>query len=223
MRKVLLLSLIILVISGCKNSAPDYSGNEKMTTEDFLKAFHELHLPVNISDTSLQQFADTIIINKAVFTEFIPDSSLNRLTQKLSGDIIIHPAGIIHRKEKDFLLATLSSKLTGEKQSKKIQLAVFALNDKHTFLADFPLLNNYENDAYNHSVSITEEPTFILKKEKISANNKSLYSRNGFTLNTASNSFTEILHDSNEDTAKNNEIINPIDTLAETKKFSGDY
>ena len=31
------------------------------------------------------------------------------------------------------------------------------------------------------------------------------------------------MHDSNEDTAQKNDIINPIDTLSSTNKFSGDY
>ena len=46
---------------GCKNSAPDYSGNEKISAEDFLKAFHELKLPVTIADTAFENFADSLL------------------------------------------------------------------------------------------------------------------------------------------------------------------
>ncbi|MEP6682365.1 MAG: hypothetical protein ABJA35_03855, partial [Parafilimonas sp.] len=216
MRKVLLLLLLIITIAGCKNPVPNYSGNEKMSAEEFLKAFHELHLPAVVADTTLERFSDTLVISKAVFTQFIPDSAVNTLIEKLNSEVVIHPAGIIHRKERDFLLATFSS-------GRQIKLAVFALDEKHKFLNSFTILDNLKSDTYNHNVTITEEPTFILKKEKFSLNNKSSYNRNGFAYSATSNSFTQVLHDSNEDTAKNNEIINPIDTLAETKKFSGDY
>jgi hypothetical protein len=148
--------------------------------------------------------------------QFIPDSALNTIAGTLKGNIIIHPAGMIHTKERDFLLSTFSS-------NKKINLGVFVLDDKHRFLTASSILNNARNDKYNHTVTITEEPTFILKKEKFTPDNKSLYSRNGFAFNAASNSFTQVLNDSNEDTAKNNEVINPIDTLPSTNKFSGDY
>ena len=213
MRKLFLLVFVIAYFASCKNSKADLSGNEKVSADDFLKAFHEINLPAIIVDTALGKFGDSVNISKSVFKQFVPDSAFEKFAA--SDQAIIRPAGIIHKKEKDFLLATFLA-------SKKIQLVVFVLDDKHKFLALLPLLNTLQRDEYKHSVSITEEPTFIFKKEKIS-NNTSLYSRNGYAYSEASNSFTEVLHDSNEDTAKNSEIINPIDTFPSTNKFSGDY
>jgi hypothetical protein len=207
---------VILLLSGCKNSSPDVSGNEKISADDFLKAFPEMQLPVLIADTSLKNFGDTVTISKTVFTQFVADSALNAFANNTGSNFIIHPAGIIHKKDKDFLIAKFMSK-------SKLQLGVFVLDDKHKFLASLPLLTNLQKDEYAHTLSITEEPTFILKKEKITGNNGSLYSRNGFAYNNTLNSFEQVLHDSNEDTARNNEIINPIDTLPATNKFSGDY
>jgi hypothetical protein len=214
MRKLFLLIPLIVSLTGCKNSKADLSGNKKVSAEDFLKAFHEVNLPKLIADTALYNFGDSLNISKPVFEQFVPDSALEKFAA--NDQVQIHPAGLIHKKEKDFLLATFLS-------DKKIQLVVFVLDDKHRFLASLPLLNTLQKDEYKHSVSITEEPAFIFKKEKISANNTSLYSRNGYAYSEASNSFTEVLHDSNEDTAKNSEIINPIDTFPSTNKFSGDY
>ena len=211
MKKICLPALLLLILFSCKNAAPDLNGTEKVSTEDFLKAFKTIDLPLNVSDTSLLRMADSTIISKTVFTQFIADSAL----EKFQTNAIIHPAGIIHKKERDFLMATFSS-------NKKIQLGVFVLDDKHKFLSSFPVFDNLKKDSYLHSVSITEEPTFILKREKI-ADNKSLYSRNGFAYSTSTNSFAEVLHDSNEDTARNNLVINPIDTLASINKYSGNY
>ena len=216
MRRTFLAVLLVAGIVACKNPEADISGDEKIKADDFIKAFHSVDLPLIIADTSLKNFGDSIIIGKPVFIQFFPDSFLQKFSADASQKLIINPAGIIHKKEKDFLLIKFSS-------PKKIQLGVFVLNDKHTFLASLPLLSNQKTDNYNHGISITEEPTFIFRKEKFTADNKSLYSRNGFAYNTSSNSFAEVLHDSNEDTAKNNEIINPIDTFPSTNKFSGDY
>jgi hypothetical protein len=205
--------LFLLCFAGCKNSDADKT-TEKVTAANFLQAYRALNLPVIIADTSLKNFGDTVVISKAVFTQFISDSALQRFTG-YSNNYVIHPAGGIHKKERDFLLTKFSS-------PKQTTLGVFVLDDKHKFLTSFPLLNTGEKDNYIHSISITEEPTFIFKKEKIS-NNQSLYTRNGFAYNTSSQSFAEVLHDSNEDTARNNEVINPIDTFASTNKYSGDY
>ena len=214
MRKIYLLFSLLVFFYGCKDAEADLSGDEKITAEDFVKAFAALDVPVIIGDTALKNFGDSAIISKAVFTQFIADTALQNVTRGLA-DYTIHPAGSIRKKERDYLLATFVS-------SKQTKFGVFVLDDKHTFLAAFPLINSSEKDGYKHSVSITEEPTFILKKEKI-VNNLSLYSRNGFAYSASSGNFMKVLSDSNEDTVKNNDIINPIDTFPATNKYSGDY
>ena len=214
MRKVYLLFSFFVVFYGCKDAEADLSGDEKITAENFLKAFPSIKVPIIIADTALKNFGDSVIISKAVFTQFVADTALQNITNDMN-NYTIHPAGSIRKEERDFLLATFVT-------SKQTKLGVFVLDKKHTFLAAFPLIKSSEKDEYKHSVSITEEPTFILKKEKI-ANNLSLYSRNGFAYSASSGSFMKVLSDSNEDTVKNNEIINPIDTFPATNKYSGDY
>ena len=214
MRKVYLLFSFFVVFYGCKDPEADLSGDEKITAENFLKAFPSIKVPIIIADTALKNFGDSVIISKAVFTQFVADTALQNITNDMN-NYTIHPAGSIRKEERDFLLATFVT-------SKQTKLGVFVLDKKHAFLAAFPLIKSSEKDEYKHSVSITEEPTFILKKEKI-ANNLSLYSRNGFAYSASSGSFMKVLSDSNEDTVKNNEIINPIDTFPATNKYSGDY
>ena len=163
---------------------------------------------------ALKNFGDSVVISKIVFTQFINDTALKSFN--INPDkTVIHPAGSIHKKERDFLMATFTS-------GNQTKLGVFVLDDKHKFLSSLFLLTTNEKDGYRHSVSITEEPTFILKKEKI-INNINLYSRNGFAYSASTNSFAKVLNDSNEDTARSNEVINPIDTFPATNKYSGDY
>jgi hypothetical protein len=214
MKKIYLFLLALISFSSCKNSDSNLGGNKIVDAATFIKAFPIITFPATISDTALKHFGDTLVISKEVFTRFIADSALQLFTGN-ENNYIIHPAGILDKKEGDFLLVKFAS-------PKQIKLGVFVLNDKHKFLSVFPLLNTGEKDGYKHSVTITEEPTFIIKKEKI-ANNASLYSRSGFAYSTSLNSFAKVLSDSNEDTVKNNEIINPIDTFPATNKFSGEY
>lgn len=216
MKRFFLPVLLILFVGSCKNKTADLSGDEKISAEDFFKAFRGLKLPLIIQDSALKRFGDTTVISKTVFEQFIPDSAVTTFEQQLGKNLVIQPAGIIHKKEKDFLLAKFTS-------NKKIQLGVFVFDDKHKYMAAYPLLNNLGKDNYNYSMSITEEPTFIFKREKFTPANTSVYSRNGYAYSAAANAFMEVLHDSNEDTARNNEIINPIDTLPATNRYSGDY
>ncbi len=216
MRKIYTFLLgLICFAAACKDAEVDLSSSEKVNAEDFLKAFDAIDLPVIIYDTALKHFGDSTIISQAVFMQFVNDSALQKFTGN-ANNYNIHPAGIIHKKERDFLLATFSS-------PQQTKLGAFVLDDKHKFLTSFTVLNSEKKDNYQHSVTITEEPTFIIKKEKTTPNNISLYSRTGFAYSTSSNTFTKVLHDSNEDTAKNNEIINPIDTFPSTNKYSSDY
>lgn len=214
MQKFYPLLLMLIFYFSCKDDEADLSGEKEVRIEDFLKGFRGLRFPVNIADTALKTFGDSTIISQTVFRQFIADSALQHFTAG-SSNTTIHPAGMLHKKERDFLLATfINGQQTG--------MGVFVLDGKHKFLASLPLLTSSEKNGYKHSVTITDEPTFIFKKEKIN-NNISMYSRNGFAYDASSNSFAKVLNDSNEDTLKNKEIINPIDTFPSTNKLSGDY
>jgi hypothetical protein len=216
MNKFFWIAFISISIAACKNPKADLNSNEKITAENFIAAFKPIKLPATIADTALQRFGDTIVISNTVLTQFIPDSVLQQFADNKNDVWTIHAAGIIHKKERDFLLAKFISK-------KKITLGVFVLDDKHAFLTSFQLVDNLKKDNYTYSVSITEEPTFIRKREKLANNNTLLYTRNGFAYNSTAHAFAEVLQDSNEDTDENDTVINPIDTFPSTQKYSGDY
>jgi hypothetical protein len=210
MNRIFTIGLLAILFFSCKNS----NENKSLTATDFLKYYQPLSLPVTISDSGLAKIGDTTIIATSVFSQFIPDSAVQNV---LSGDFskyVIHPAGIIHFKTIDYLVTKFIS-------GKLIKLVVFVLDDKHQYKNSLLLLNNQNKDDYRYSVSITNEPTFIIKKEKKDANNKILYSRNGYAFTESANAFTVVMNDTNEE--KTNDIINPVDTLAALNKFSGDY
>jgi hypothetical protein len=215
MKRIFTVALLGASLFSCKNSNHGNDG-KVVTAEDFFKVFPDVNLPLNISDTGIQDIGNTSTINHEVFTQFIPDSVLQSLLVNQAEKYAIFPVGIIHEENEDYLLTKFSS-------GKATKLAVFVLNNKHEYVSSLQLLNNYDNDKYSHSVSITNEPTFIVKREKSGKNNELLYSKNGYAFNTTTNTFIEVVNDSNEDLKKMSEIINPIDTFPATNKYSGDY
>ena len=97
------------------------------------------------------------------------------------------------------------------------------LNDKHQYKSSLQLINNQRADKYFYSLSITNEPTFIIRKDKPATNNIAVYSRTGFAYSETQNVFSAVMNDSNEDAGKSNDVINPIDTFATINKWSGNY
>ncbi len=195
----------------CKNSSKE---NKPLTIDDFFKLYKKIDLPANVADSGLANFGDTTTINPETFIQFISDSASQNILRDSASKYTIQPAGIIHFKTEDYLLTKFTS-------GKTTRLAVFVFDDKHQYKTNLLLLNTSVNDGYTYSVSITNEPTFIIKKEKIDEDKKDLYSRNGYAYDESKNAFTVVLNDSNE--KKSTDIINPIDTLAAINKFSGDY
>ena len=210
MKRIFTICALTILFFSCKNS----NKNKPLTAADFLKFYTTINLPANVSDSGLENFGDTATINTSVFTEFIPDSALQNVLSANVSKYTIHPAGIIHFKTIDYLVTKFTS-------GKTIKLVVFVLDEKHHYKNSLLLLDNQNNDGYRYSVSVTNEPTFIIRKEKTGPDNKILYSRNGYAFNESANNFAEVMNDTNEEKAK--DIINPIDTLGEFNKFSGDY
>jgi hypothetical protein len=211
MKRIFTINTLVILFFSCKNSVNE---NKPLTATDFLKLYSTLSLPANVSDSGLVSFGDTATINTSVFTTFISDSAVQNVLPGNVSKYIIHPAGIIHFKTADYLLTKFTA-------GKTVKLVVFVLDDKHHYKNSLLLLDNQNSDGYHYSVSITNEPTFIIKKEKTDSDNKILYSRHGYAFNESANNFTEVMNDTNEEKADN--IINPIDTLAQLNKFSADY
>lgn len=214
-RNYFFLFLITLSFS-CTDDSIDLSGNKPVKPEDFVKAFKVLATPNRIADTSLNNLGDTLSISLAVLSQLIPDSSLSKLLGKNNKSYKINPVGKIEKEAKEkYLLVKFSN-------NKKIKLVAFVLSADNKYLCYLDLLSNANNDKYAHYVSVTGEPTFIISREKTISGNL-FYTKNGLAFNESTGTFTAVVNDTNEDLAKANEIINPIDTLPRKNKYSGDY
>jgi hypothetical protein len=207
---------ILLAVSAfaCKPKKIDFSGNEPVKINDFIAAFPLIETQFSAADSTLGKIADSTLIGYKVFSQFIPDSSLKKLSID-SKSSSIQPVGRIEKQKEIYLLATFTHR-------KKIVLATFVLDKKNKFLASKELLNNLHNDDYDHFISINKEPTFLISQEKLNADKQLQFSRVGWVFNNTGN-FMVVINDSNEDEKKNSVIINPIDTLPHKNKLSGNY
>ena len=209
---------IVVFAFSCGDKKPSLSDNKPVDATDFFAAFQKIKLPYDAADTSLTHIADTTTISYEVLQQFVPDSALVLPTVFKNISPTIHPIGKIENKNELYLLLTA-------KAGKKTTLLTYLFDNskkKKTYLNHLSLISNQNSDGYIHSIDINTEPTFTITKDK-TVNDQYSYSKNGYAYNTEAKSFIEVINESNENTKKNNDIINPIDTLAKTFKYSGDY
>jgi hypothetical protein len=207
------MGLLLVVFIACGDSKNSLSGDSPVDVADFIEAFPVMTLPATLYDSALHKLGDTTSISYAVFTQFIPDSSLSSVLQG-SKAASIRPIGQIERDEERYLL----SKFVEQKQ---VTVGVFVFDKKNKFLGGRTLISNKQKDDYRHFVSINREPTFTVSREKIK-NNQLVYTRTGLAFNKDAG-FMVIANESNEDARKLDSVINPIDTFKKLNKLSGDY
>lgn len=213
--KLLFLLLAVLMIA-CGEKHPSLSGDAPVDAKDFVAAFPDIKFPFKTADTNFVKLADTTNIGYKVFTEFVPDSVIETMYGKNAKKITVRPLGKIQKEKEVYLLVITSL-------NKKATLSAFLFNKDNKYLSSLSLVAQGVKDGYVHIVSITSEPTFILSREKTDSKNELAYTRIGFAFNSGSGEFISVLTDTNEDEKRNNEIINPIDTLPRLNKWSGDY
>ncbi len=182
----------------------------------YLNAFPPLTLPYYAADTNVQKIADTINISRAVFTQFIPDSSFQKFINQDVEDLIINPVGRIEKGDENYLLTTIT-------QKKRVSMVAFLLDKKRRYLAALQLVSNKHADDYTHSVQINREPTFTIGREKKTIGGDLRYTHTGYAYNSETATFIKVVDDTNEDQKRVDVIINPIDTFSRKNKYSGDY
>lgn len=214
MKTWLSLFTLCFVLFSCSEKKIDLSGDVPVKTSDFIAAFPILKLPFSVADTNINKSADTVTLGYKLLQQFFPDSVLSSLTPQPK-KTIIHPVGIFEKEKENYLLLTMAT------QKKSTKLVVFVTDKKYKFLSAKEILATGLDETYIHSVSINREPTFLISREKSGKDNQLLFTRIGWVY-TRSAGFMVVVNDSNEGAIKST-IINPIDTLARTFKYSGDY
>lgn len=209
---------IFLFLAACKQKSNTLSGDAPVSVKEFITAFHTIKLPYVVADTNVQRLRDTTTISFKVLGEFVPDSILTRLTgnDKVRAKTRINPIGRIEKENGNYLLTAFT-------YNKHISLATFFFDKKDVYQAAIELLPARRNDDYHYTVSVNKEPTFTLNKERMTADNQLLYTRNGYAYIDGSSEFVMVINETNDELKKNTDVYNPLDTLGRKNKFSGDY
>ncbi len=208
--------LFMIFFISCGENKPSLSGDTPVNAKDFFNSFIKLNTPFVVADSNNHSIEDTTVLSYSVLTQFVPDTILAKLIGENNDNYYeIKPIGKIEKQNEIYLLINFN-------HNKKTTLVTFLFDKKYRFIAALELFNNKKNDGYKHSVSITNEPTFLLSREK-TTDNHYYYTKNGYAFNKDANGFILVVNDSNEDADKADDIVNPIDTLPRKNKFSGDY
>ncbi|MGI8952141.1 MAG: hypothetical protein ACR2FN_11215 [Chitinophagaceae bacterium] len=217
MFKPIIFFTLIFFCVACGEHKTTLSEDAPVKPADFFSAFPKLNLPFYVADTNISKIiTDTVTISHKVFQQFVPDSILENFTGNQINNLIINSVGKIEKGNELYLLTKFT-------QGKKIILLCFLFDRKYHFIAALELLNNKSGDNYIHSVNINNEPTFLVSREKTTANNQTFYTKNGYAFNKDAGGFIIVINDSNEDVSKLNNIINPIDSFPKKNKYSGNY
>lgn len=217
LRKISLVSAAFLVVISCshKRKRPSMSGGEKVSITDFIDYFRPLPLPAQFTDSVLvKKEKDSLLIGYNVFTQFVPDSVVNKLYGKGVKPKIYSIGKISPGRD---LVYVLTKMVTADKKI----LLVSAFDGKRKFISYLPALrmdqqvNTKQSVLFDRKMGITKS---ILRKNKDGSMSEG---KDVYVLYEQSGAFMLIMTDALEE--KPAELINPIDTLSRKHKYAADY
>lgn len=208
--------LAIALIAGCKQKKkPSLSGDEPVEVSDFIDFFQPLPLPVQFNDSILnKKEKDSLLIGYKVFTQFVPDSIINKTFGK-GTKLKIYPLGKAAIPKAETYL--FSKVIAGDKKA----IFVLSFDNKQQFIAGMPVLRLDQQSSTLQSVTMDKRYTITKTVMRKNADGSMGEGKDVYVLNAAAKNFMLIMTDALDD--KVTELINPIDTLPRKNKYSADY
>lgn len=215
-RKYGFLLLTLVILAGCKHKKKLLlSGDDPVEVKDFIEFFPEVKLPFQFGDTVLnKRDYDSLRISYKVFTEFIPDSVINKIIGK-GTKARFYPIGKVSvPKEETYLFIKA---VNGD--HKTALLASF--DKKQQFIAAMTILQPGQNPLLHQVSGIDKKLSIFKTTQRKNTDGSTSEGKNVYILNAEARNFMLIVTDQLDD--KPAEIINPIDTLPRKNKLSADY
>jgi len=210
----LLIFFTAIVSGGCKSKKPSLAGDEPIEIADFIDFFPEAKLPYQVGDTTLlKREKDSLLISGKVFSQFVPDSILEKTFGKTARPKLYPLARVKGGNETYLFVKALSA-------DKRVAF-VLGFDKKQVFLAGMPVLRLDQEVPTQQAATI--DTRFTITKT-ISRKNKDGSVSEGkdvYVLNNDAKNFNLIVTDALDD--KREELINPIDTFSRKQKFTADY
>jgi hypothetical protein len=213
-RFLLVLCALAWIAVGCKDKKKvSLTGEEPVEVTDFIEFFPEVQLPFVVADSTLaKKVSDSLLISYSVFTQFVPDSTLKKDFNKVKPKI--YPLGRAKEKGKETYLFAKATQGT----KRVAYLVTFNNDDK--YLNTLRLVGSSGNYTHVYG-SLDKKFQITTYRERKNADGENSFKRNVYIYNSASNDFTLILTEPNEEL--NEDVLNPIDTLSQKNKYTGDY
>ena len=204
---------LLLTECGSKEAKP-LTGEEPVEVEDFINSFPQAELPIIIADTTLaKKKSDSALIPNKVFTLFVPDSVIRNDFGKTIPRI--YALGRAREKKMEtylFVKAQAGSKRVGY---------LICFDKKNNYLNALPLVRTGFQQYKSTYGSLDKKFQITTYRETLKKTGEVSFKRNIYIYNNVSNEFTLILTEPNDDIMA--DIINPIDTLSQKNKYTGDY
>lgn len=214
MFRALICLLLITALFSCKQGKKNLNSDENVTAAEFVESFPELKLPYILHDSTLEKkLGDTALIGKKLVKEFIPDSVYKKDFKNAEPKFYVLGRAM-DKNEDNYVMVKAA---TRDKQV----AYVLCYDKEHVFKAGMPLVSSTNEKNVENDGGLDKRFTIVRNRRKTARDGQVYYTKNVYVYNTAG-TYTLILTESNE-VPENDEIYNPIDSLAATFKVAGNY
>lgn len=208
---------LLLLSCGSKKKTVLLSGDEPVSADEFVAFFQPLRLPYYYADSSLrkkQKENDSLLISYKVFTAVVPDTVLSRIYGP-SVKPKIYAVGRTTGPNREMYL--LVKTMAGDKKA----MLLLGFSKENTFSAVMTALRPDRDAMTNESFVIDKRHTVSKTVMRKNRDGSMSEGKDVYAFNAESQLFYLVMTDALED--KPTELINPIDTLPRSFKWSADY
>jgi hypothetical protein len=209
---ILFLAVMVLACNNEKKEEPE--DESVFRYESFSGRFKDAKVPFSLSDTALLNNKDTASVRNQAFIALIPDSVIKKLFSKTSKVRYIPLASVKAANGEQYFI------LKAESGSRKAALLV-TFDQEHNYGAALPFLVP-DSDPKTLQVSTLDKAYSIVRNVSQRTDDDVLMEgKDVYVYNKDARQFTLIMTDLLDEGKQ--EVINPVDTLPRTHKFSADY
>ncbi len=211
---LILLSLAFLV-SCHKKKKVSLAGDEPIEVSDFIDFFPEVKLPYEFKDADiLKKDYDSLRISYKVFTQFVPDTIINKEFGRGERPRFYPMAKIIVPGHETYLFAKAVN-------GNKIVAFIAGFNKDQQFIAAIPLMKPDELASTQQVSGIDKKLSVYKTVRRKNADGSVSEGKDVYILNNEGKNFMLILTDTPDKNLA--EFINPIDNMPRKNKLSADY
>lgn len=211
MYRLVLFMIPLAMMISCGNGEDEKEGKDSYSFSAFSAGFKELSVPYQLADSALLGNKDTTGLRQVQFTSLIPDS----LNKKYFGKSKVKYSAIGRIKLQDEHHYLIVKAWGGNK--KAAILLVYDKEGNHT--RTFPFLVP-DSDPSTVQTSMIEKSFVITKLVSKKTGDEQLDGKDVYAYDAGTKDFSLIMTDPLNETTV---LINPIDTLPRSNKYSGDY